>query len=322
MLDQISRELKQKIRTFPANDQLIFNNNKIDIQQKNFNEIKETNNKETDHHLGKSIAFIDGGQAEIISAGNFCLSLIRVAALIFSKEKRKNIIDEFYLLTTAAYSGNDLFYESKLFGPELINEKDLLISSLDSTVRTGMERAPVSKVMNIARRFAELTLAAKVNADFIILDGTLEKTFPNEEKYLSQLPLNTSSLAKSSSLFTVSGNSPAILLNRISFKMGLSACWSYFVENQTFFVKLHPNAKHVFRFEGNHEALPFLVQNSRDALFLGYPYGLIAVDRLARVSETERKSLRMNFLLRTENKEISEYLSSSNAHEILDSLGA
>jgi hypothetical protein len=104
-------------------------------------------------------------------------------------------------------------------------------------------------------------------------------------------------------------------------KIGPRGCWSYFVENKTYFVKLHPLSKHVFRFEGDKEVLPELLNHSNDALFLGYPYSLIVADQLARVSNTEKQALRMNFLLRAENQEILEYLNTTNAHDILDSLG-
>ena len=306
MLNQISQEIKSMINSFSAEDNIVFNNKVIRINKDNFQEIVLNENK--------TLAFIDGGQAEIISTGNFCLSFIRIAAVFFQNNKKINQIKkEFYLFTKSKYLNEDLYYESKIFGNKIINEEDLLISSNDSSIKTGSERAPISKITNMARRFAELSLAKEIQADHIILDGTLEPTFKNEEKYI---PNNASALAKSSSLFTTSGNSPVILLNII----GLSNCWSYFLENKTYFVKLNQKAKHVFRFEGNREALPHLVSNSKDALFLGYPYGLIFVDQIARVSNSEKNSLKMNFLLRKDNQEIAEYLSTSNAHEILDNI--
>jgi hypothetical protein len=306
MLTEISQEIKSMINSFSAEDNIVFNNKVIRINKNNFQEIISNENK--------TIAFIDGGQAEIISTGNFCLSFIRIAAVFFQNNKKINQIKkEFYLFTKSKYLNEDLYYESKIFGNKIINEEDLLISSNDSSIKTGSERAPISKITNMARRFAELSLAKEIQADHIILDGTLEPTFKNEEKYI---PNNASALAKSSSLFTTSGNSPVILLNKI----GLSNCWSYFLENKTYFVKLNQKAKHVFRFEGNREALPYLVNNSKDALFLGYPYGLIFVDQIARVSNSEKNSLKMNFLLRKDNQEIAEYLSTSNAHEILDNI--
>lgn len=312
MLKEISQYLKNHLSAFPPQDQLIFNNKIIPLNSSHFAEIRRSPHQ--------TMAFVDGGQAEILSAGNFCLSFIRVGALVyFSNKKIKDYQHEFYLLTTAKYENNDLVYESKIFpvgNGSLLDANDLQISSSDATFRSGVERAPITKVSDLARRFAELALCRKVDADIIVLDGILEPSLRNEEKYLSQLPSNVCALAKSSSLFTASGNSPAVLLN----KLGPEGCWSYMVENNTYFVKLHPLAKHVFRFTGNKEALPILKENSTDALFLGYPYGLIAVDRLARVSNEEKRNLRMNILLKAENKEIAEYLSSTNAHDILDNL--
>jgi hypothetical protein len=304
MLKEISNHIKQVLNNFSENDSILFNNQTYKINKDNFEEIISQNNK--------SITFIDGGQAEIISAGNFCLSFIRVAAITFKNNKK---IDhqkkEFYLFTKATYNKNDLIYESEIFGDTIINKDDLTISSNNKTIATT-ERAPISKISNMARRFAELALA-KTFSNNIILDGTLETTYPNEEKYL---PQQASALAKSSSLFTTSGNSPVILLNKI----GPKYTWNYKINENTSFVKLHKNSKHVFRFEGNIEALSYLINNSNDTLFLGYPYGLILADKLARVSNEEKKSLKMQFLLKAENKDIANYLYSLNAHDILDNL--
>ncbi|MBU0470676.1 MAG: hypothetical protein KKA62_00550 [Nanoarchaeota archaeon] len=314
MIDEISLHLRRVLNNFNSEDSLIYNNRIITISKNNFSPLPSIYSPEWNN---KSVAFIDGGQAEIISAGNFCLSFIRVGALIFQGNKKiKDHKQEFYLLTTGKYYNQDLFYESKIFGDKMIEEADLLISSTDSSIKSGLERAPVSKVANMARRFAELSLAEEIDADFVVLDGILEPTFKNEEKYLLGSD-KICSIAKSSSLFTVSGNSPVVLLN----KLGPQDCWSYLIDNDSHFVKLNERGKHVFRFMGDKAVLPFLKENSQDALFLGYPYGLIAVDRFVRVSNEEKNSLRIKFLLREENKEITEYLNTSNAHDLLDNLG-
>ncbi len=331
MLNEISQHLKKIIHEFKEEDLLIFNNNLININKNNFEVIPSPTlaiqNTQT-------IAFVDGGQAEILSSGNFCLSFIKVGAVVFrNNQKITQPQHQFYLLTTAKYVGegvtnyassgaaNGLFYESKIFGDKLIDETDLFISSTDDSIKIGIERAPISRVADMARRFAELSLASQIKADFVILDGTLEQAYKNEEKYLTPLAETLTgkvcSLAKSSALFTASGNSPIVLLNKLGFK----GCWHYFIDDKAYFVKLHEKAKHIFRFMGDKEVLPLLVENSRDALFLGYPYGLIAVDKFIRVSREEMNSLQMKLLLRAENKDIAEYLSTTNAHKILDNLG-
>lgn len=312
MIKELSQEIHKLLTSFSSEDQILFNNKPIKIGPLNFKGIKTPQEN-------KTIAFVDGGQAEILSAGNFCLSFIRVFALVMKEGKKiKTYKNEFYLFTKAKYENQDLFYESKIFplNEKLFEESTLFISSNDSSIRTGTERAPITKITNLARRFAELALASKVQADHILLDGTLQPSFKNEEKLLAQLPKNTSALAKTSNLFTVSGNSPIILLNQL----GPKNCWSYFLEDKTYFVKLHEKAKHVFRFEGNPEILSYLIPNSQDSLFLGYPYGLILTDKFARISNQEKNSLKTKFLLDKNNQEILKYLNTTNAHEILDNL--
>jgi len=314
MLSEIGQHIRTHLPSFLPEDKIIFNSSLRPCDPASFTSLIPAPTPAT-------IAFVDGGQAEIISAGNFCLSFIRVAAVVLQGEQKlKNVLKEFYLFTKARYAGQEIMYESVIFpvpGEKIIEERDLAISSDDSSVKMGRQRAPIMAVSALARRFAELQVAASVPADHTLLDGTLEPTLKNEEKYLAKLPPSVSALAKTCSLFTTAGNNPIVLLN----KMGGKGCWQYYIEGKTYFVKLHELAKHVFRFEGNPEVLLHLLNNSRDALFLGYPYGLILADKLARVSNEEKKSLRMNFLLRKENKEIREYLNATNAHEILDNLG-
>ncbi len=316
MLTYLGQYLREYLASFPAKDTLLFDSSLLFVEPQQFQPLLQATSAPS-----KKVAFIDGGQAQIIAAGNFCLSFIRVGAIYFKGEVKAGYDKrELYVFTKARYDGNDLLYESMIFpvGSALpIDVQDLTISSTDSSIRIGMERAPITTVSSMARRFAELQLAASVHADYVLLDGTLEPTLKNEEKYLSFLSPSVSALAKTCSLFTTSGNNPAVLLG----KMAGKGRWTYHVENKTYFVKLHEKAKHVFRFEGDLEILPSLLVNSRDALFLGYPYGLILADQLARVSNEEKNSLRMNFLLRKENKEILQYLNTSNAHEILDRMG-
>ncbi len=321
MISQISEQLRQKLKVFFLADDIIFNSKVIPITQENFNGItsgvvRVVGVKE------KVIAFVDGGQAEILRGGNLCLSFIRVFAQVMRGERKVGVmLSEFYVLTTAVYRKGEIWYEGKIFqekGEKLVNEDDLVVCSTDSSIRNGAERAAISVVSSMARRFAELKVASQVDADYVLLDGTLAGTYLNEEKYLGMLKGKVGALAKSCALFTTCGNNPVVLLQKIS---PIQGCWSYFVEGKSYFVKLHPKAKHVFRFEGNIEMLGLLMANSTDALFLGYPYGLIVADKMARVSNVEKDGLKMKLLLREENREFVDYLNTVNAHDILDRLG-
>ena len=85
MLRLISQQLKKHLSSFPITDHIIFNHRIIEINKDNFETIPENNSS-------KSIAFVDGGQGEIISAGNLCLSFIRVGALVFRNNQKSGII--------------------------------------------------------------------------------------------------------------------------------------------------------------------------------------------------------------------------------------
>ncbi|PIN74196.1 hypothetical protein COV20_01115 [Candidatus Woesearchaeota archaeon CG10_big_fil_rev_8_21_14_0_10_45_16] len=314
MLDTISADVRNTLASFSEDDAIIFNNKLYRLDRERYEAIPLADARKE----APRIAFIDGGQAEILSAGNLSVSFIRVAAAVFKRGiKLENLQEEFYLFTKAVWHGDDLYYHSTIYGSALIQKEDLYISSNDASIKIGSERAPISKVANMARRFAELALAAKVDADHVVLDGTLEKTFRNEEKYLEKLSSTISAVAKSSSLFTTSGNSPVVLLNKI----GPEGCWRYSLDEAAHFVKLHPASRHVFRFEGDTTVLSSLLSLCSDALFLGYPYGLLMADQLARVSNAEKKSLRLRLLLNKDNSEIVNYLQTMNAHDILDTLG-
>ena len=357
MLSQISAHLRQKLKVFFLTDDLVFKNKVMPIVQEKFEPIGQVSSL-TVTGL-KTIAYVDGGQAEILSGGNICLSFIRVFGQVMrGSAKIGSEMHEFYVLTTAVYKRGDIWYESKIFPMQrgnngdnacdnvteegadtvvinnvgegnncadevsgcLVDEEDLVICSHDTSINGGGERAAISSVANMARRLAELKLASRMamRVDYVVLDGTLDVKYPSEEKYRRALGEKVCALAKSCSLFTTCGNNPVVLLRALS---PLPECWSYHVDEQIYFVRLHAKSRHIFRFEGCCEVLGYLAQNSCDALFLGYPYGLILVDKMARVSNVERDGLRMKLLLRDENREFVDYLNAMNAHDILDRLG-
>ncbi len=298
----------------------------------------------------RKIAFIDGGNAEILKAPNFSLHFIRVFASVYQGRNKLAMKKyEFYALIHSAAEGNEIVYKTNLFPVKesvLLDENELSFSSFDQTLRSGMHRAEISRVGDAIRRFAELRIAAEITKnldanDLIILDGTLQATLTNEEKHLEELyqkaaakNIVVSALAKTSSIFTKKGNSMSGILNEI----GQNEKWFYYpvanISNDShkvklFFVKLHEKSNYVFRFEvyNRSEFKPDeLFSNisivSKDPVFLGYPYGLIEADRFARVSNEEKESLKIQFMVKsgkTWNKLI-KYVNSVNAHDVLDSI--
>ena len=307
---------------------------KIDI--KNFHEINPTLS-------GKKIAFVDGGNSEIIGSANFSLSLIRACYVIYKNNKKiisKKI--EVYAFIKAANENNEICYKASFFASgSPINLDEISFSSFDHTLMRGINRAEISSVPNAIRRFLELKLAKLVSdaklSDIIVLDGNLQSTLTNENKYLTELyesctknNVILAALSKTNSIFTDNGN----LLSAVLAGISNLPSWSYHpiaeINSQNhkaelFFVKLNANSWHVFRFEifnmqkmHAEFVIGELAPNCRDPIFIGYPYGLVEADRMARVSNQEKEMLKTTILVKLRNKNIGRYLNATNAHEILD----
>jgi len=314
----------------------------IKISKNNFHSIKETVS-------GRKIAFIDGGNAELLRVSNFSLHFIRLYYVIYKDNKRfKSEKKEFYCLVNSFDDKDEIHYKAKLFDkPDFLDESDLIFNSFDKTIVNGINRAEISKIGSVARRFAELGFAREVVSkldkdDVIVLDGNLQATITNENKYLDNLygkaeenGVIVSALCKTSSLLTEKGDSVSALLLRLS---SIEEPWYYYpVVNinssnhkaEMFFVKLNENADYVFRYElykslnyNIDEILTLLKKNSKDPLFRGYPYGLIEADRFARVSNNEKEQLKLRLMaeLGKEFKGLKEYLNTMDAHDVLDGI--
>ncbi|MBI4143254.1 DNA double-strand break repair nuclease NurA [Candidatus Woesearchaeota archaeon] len=305
------------------------------IDAKNFHEIKK-------EESGRKTAFVDGGNAEIISSASFSLNVIRICYVTY-KNNRKIGLKKFEIIAFihSISKDNEIHYQVSFFNQHPLDLDEMYFSSLDYTLMLGTNRAEISSVANAIRRFAELRIAKSIAderiADFIVLDGNLQSTISGEKSFLDELYESCANndavlaaLSKTSSLFTDNGNSMSIVLGRI----GPPKAWHYHpiaeISNpehkaEMFFAKFHEKSKHVFRFEifNQHkaraeEAISILAANCKDPIFIGYPYGLVEADKIARVGNSEKESLRTMILAKLKNKNVESYLNSGNAHEILD----
>ncbi len=308
----------------------------ISLSKEHFHHVEKT------VHAGK-IYFIDGGSSEIISSHAFSLFFIRIASVAYHN------------FTKTHFEKEDFFVFSKVKQQQIevsvhsLSKKTVetfLFSLRDETLRKGIQNVSVASSASVIRRFLELRLGEKLakianKGDVIVLDGSLHAMVSGEKKYLHNF-LNASlknnvlacALSKTTSLMTDSGVSLPLALQRLSSESYSKKRWYYYpfvslhddsYPAQLFMVKLHPQAKHLFLFEISdlqkyvnvEKIIGSLALTSQDPVFLGYPYGLIAVDSLARVTNEEVNYFRMR---------ISKYLSieeleqNSNAHSILDSI--
>ena len=317
----------------------------------------------------RKIAFVDGGSAEIVGAPNFAVGLTRLYFCIFKGDKRIEAVKipqriDFYTVCYAVPRGNQITYKTELVPVKeewrkyLPDVADLELDSLDRTIMLGLQRAPIGRVLEIARVFAEWRFSSFIvreeleEGDVVVRDGTLQTTVTNEGKYADeaygaalQKKVYFAGLSKTSTLFTETGQPlfSAIHVLSESSRMKDDAWYYYPIATITqpdhkaemLAVKLHKQSEYVFRFEilkdqvnknnfGEVELIvSALATNSKDVCFPGYPYGLIDADRFARVSMTEKTVNEFQFraaVSRDVWKKISRFVKSSDAHEVLNKL--
>lgn len=312
-----------------ADDFLLMNNkySPIKLSDKNFNSILNARLL--------NLLFVDGGNAVLFESAGFCLGFIRVSGIVYSENKRvERKFKEYHVFI---YEKDGKFFV-KTFPENSFNK--MTFDPDDESIRNGIERANPSRILSIIRRLAEIECAYSLDSekvDAIILDGTLESRYPFETSYMNKLSLTkkTCSIGKTCSLTTNLGVS---ITKRLNDFHKYSNTWYYYpiVSNnnpshnaEIYFSKLHAKSDYVFRVEIQREfsknvndLFYSLCENSKDSVFLGYPYGFVDVDQHARISEDEKKMLQIKFSSKMgkEWTEFSKHLKSMDAHGILDKI--
>lgn len=230
----------------------------------------------------RKVAFIDGGNSELVGAPNFSVQLNRVYFNIFNGRKRitptnlpKKI--EFLSATVARFENEEVYYDTMLFPVSddfvrfLPNPSDLSFNSLDRALMIGMARASVSRAASMARRFAEWSFARFIvekeleRGDILVMDGTLRTSVKNESDYALAAfaaakgkGVIFSGLSKSSRLFTTTGVSLIGAVRWLAKQHNVEAPWYYHpvaislnppLKASIYIVMLHPMAKRAYRFE-------------------------------------------------------------------------
>jgi len=329
IIDEIIERIDNSLEISEDDEVDILGYESIKINKEKFNKIKKNNKK-------NKICFVDGGNSEIIRASNFSLQFIRVYYNVFKDNKKvKGKRYEFFVLVKAV-NKDGIKYEVEFFNLNdlKVNKEDFSFDSFDKTIKTGEHRVNIAKIGEIARRFLELevcniALNELESRDVLIMDRDLEVDITNEEKFFSKLYENAlkkkviiSGLSKTTNLLTKGGNSANALLNSLG-----NGKWYYRLLEGVYFVKLNEKAKYCFRFDISkkvkydiNEVLSLLVEQSKDPIFLGYPYGLVDADKFARVSNNEKQYLRTMFMTKFGSKwsKIERYETSLDAHDVLD----
>lgn len=309
-MQEIIKEIRKK-DNFPTGDYAILNSKHENVlfDDKNYHEIEKK--------LSSEPAFIDGGNCTIIESPSICIQFLRIGCVIL--KDRKEILQKEYYVITQIHNSEKTQYIARVYE----NDKQI-----DEKVVNGIEngvKAPLSRAGELIRKLYEIKLAQQINASAIIMDGTLEaKNDLEKEEYskLFQKDAIIIGFAKTNTMLTNTGHSVSNRLNK-------KGKWHYYPlfnsndecrDAQIVFAKLNESSQHVFMIDIYGEqnivnAIELLSTHSNDLSFPGYPYGLILVDRIARVSDSEKEYLKAKYL---EHNFISN--SAINAHQILDNM--
>ena len=282
------------------------------------------------------LAFIDGGNAEILHTPAFSVFLIRIYYSVFNNGIKTGAKrHEFYALSWIEPQDGCLAYKSRFFPLTDVCvmplENDLSFGINDPTIKDGIFAADIGKMGGIIRKFAEWKIASSITEKHCITlkDGTLQAGITNESAYADSAYRNSeekggciASVAKTSTILTTTGNNfHSVLQKRAPF-----GSWQYFIGDNkntgVHAIKFHPSSRHVFRVDIEKRAdasnvMSIIASNCSDYRFPGYPYGLIDADAFARVTETEKAHHKALFM--SAMKDHRTHISSEDAHDILNS---
>ncbi len=340
IVEEVLEALKAKIN-YDKDTSVMFSNKdyvSVAFSDDKFHKISSNN-------VSKKVAFIDGGNLEVLKAPNFSLQFMRIASIIYeSNNIIKKQVREYYILVTSFNQDGEIHYKGEVFPlvGDFASDWKFVFNSTDEDIGRTNFRASISSIGGIVRNIFEIKEAENIDADIVVRDGNLQATNHLEEQFFDLCFGKARAegkvvcgFAKTSDLLTDAGNSVSdYLSNRAKLDE-----WYYhpIVEIKSsrhkadvYFAKLHKSAKHVFRLDVCNtapynigELLSMLKGCSTDPVFLGYPYGLIKVDGLARVSLKEAEFIRMKIVSKLGKgyKELEGALNSLNSHSILDNIG-
>jgi len=262
------------------------------LDKSGFHKIQQTK-------LACKVAFVDGGNQEIVGAPDFSVQLNRLyfgmwdcSERMLEKSMPRRI--EFFSSTYSRVTSNQVFYDTSVFPVHeehrnmIPAESDLSFDSLDRTVTIGTQRADIERVASIARVFAEWQFATEIvkheleKGDILVVDRTLQTTFKNEHNYLTNLVNSAkkkgvivTGLSKTSALFTDTGLSLMGALSKLAEDDGMDEEWYFPIAEiyrldhnaMVLAVKLNRDAKRIFRYEIQREQFGELSEEQINGIF-------------------------------------------------------
>lgn len=274
---------------------------------------------------------IDGGNNTLFASTVFSLSTIRICAY---GDAQNTVVHTFFLIVQQT----EKQFELSLIPADVTSETFLetvsypkTISLSDAEFRAQSQKIELQTLVSFIRRLLELQLAK--GYEFVLLDGSLESKYSLEQQILVDYYASQKRIigvSKTSSMVTEHGIPATLYFSRLApkkqpwFVSGIVTSLNF----EICFAKFVSAAKYIFRVDvpnyvDKNTVFSQIASHSSDVSFLGYPYGLIRADELARVSEDELQFMRNRFLgsLDTLTRQQLEQIRTTNsAHSVLDSM--
>lgn len=201
------------------------------------------------------IAFVDGGNAELLAAPSLSVHAVRLHASVYQEKKagKPYHLDGFVIVhavesdAVPGYEAHVLFSDPKKTGYSVADHfagsepssrpsfsNPLVFSSDDPSLRAGLSLASPSTIVGVVRRYLELWFARKLvqegHARIMVLDGSLAAKHAQEREMMEGLMSDASArnipvigLSKTSDLLTKKGSSVMGLLKH----HGPACAWVY-----------------------------------------------------------------------------------------------
>lgn len=259
----------------------------------------------------KTVAFIDGGNAELLSSPDFSLHFIRLYCFEFKNNKKVSTKkNEFYCLTTI---------EGDKYKVDLFCDRYFTFDMDDSNLKRGGDRVDISVIGGCVRRLLEIEFASEVSSDIVVIDGSLDAKFGQEREFLKKLSGKVVVGLSKTSNELINGGS--VIANLHNASKAIDYPWYCNIDGVNY-VKFNKNSKYIFKVDFTENVLGRLLMNARDYIFPGYPYGLFLADKFARISNREKDYLVTMLKVRFGSgwKKVESCLKSVNAHDVLDSV--
>ena len=281
----------------------------------------------------QDILFADSGNAPIWETPSQTAHLCRVCALSYTGPTRRALRRQSFCILSTLYP-NQIVLKSYGFDIGL-----LPISRTDPELRHGNHLVSALACIELGRLQAELWVAREEAlrlepGAMLIVEGDFSKVHPfifssleSVIKTCAERGITLLGISKTNTCHTDTGCSAGYALHL----QGQPGMWAYALNStdgmHRVFAKLHPGARHIFLVSSptplKDGTLARIAKASTDPAFLGYPYGLIAADQLARVSATEQQAAQAILSTKAfaKNPTLPLSLRGSDAHMILDRMG-